>query len=324
MTTITFPSKIEIPVNFTLNVEFTENELLIKNNYNNLLYTTKEKLPFEIINQIMNSKNSIFLKDITEKVNPILIVKSNDLSSEIINTQQFSLRQIASKEQLTNKLEELKKYYNLDQTDFNKIRRDIIERIICLRNKSQKLIEQRMKENSDLESKFNQDKRKITEDFKVCKELFNEIKKEKNIKLDDESKKILVETLKDQQIATTKLAHEILREKTEIDIKYEDFPGEEYVCRGLINGCTNRTIYGNNPYTTDSNYCSAARHYGLIDETGGIFHVKKIGSLSYYPGGVQNGVSSTQWTSAWDALSFHKTYLDCHDDKFDYCGKYKD
>ena len=41
-----------------------------------------------------------------------------------------------------------------------------------------------------------------------------------------------------------------------------------YYCRGCN---SSGTVWGSNPYTSDSDKCRAARHFGTIDINGGYF-----------------------------------------------------
>lgn len=83
-----------------------------------------------------------------------------------------------------------------------------------------------------------------------------------------------------------------------------------YYCKGAYNGC-NKTgnVWGSNPYTSDSVICLAALHSGHITKEGGLFIVKKGGSLESYVGSVKNGVS-TQSYGSFDHLLILPSELD--------------
>jgi len=62
-------------------------------------------------------------------------------------------------------------------------------------------------------------------------------------------------------------------------------------------GAAAGSIWGSNPYTADSNLCSAARHAGVIDAAGGIVTALRIGGLGAYAASERNGVASRSWAS---------------------------
>ena len=160
---------------------------------------------------------------------------------------------------------------------------------------------------------------KIIEDEKAEQlEKMEKLKKTETVDKNDKLKS----TEDNVAIDPKRLAHVCLRKTNEMDDLYGDLSGKEYVCKGRNNGCINGTLYGSNPYTTDSKYCTAALHGNLIDENGGIFHVKPLGSKTGYISSTSNGITSQSWQT-WDGLSFHYTFRDdLIGEKFDYCGEY--
>lgn len=75
------------------------------------------------------------------------------------------------------------------------------------------------------------------------------------------------------------------------------------LCRGA--NCTRRggTVWGTNPFTTDSALCDAARFARLIGLAGGLFVLRPAPRMTNYPGGMeQNGVRVQPWLSGWDAM----------------------
>jgi hypothetical protein len=71
-----------------------------------------------------------------------------------------------------------------------------------------------------------------------------------------------------------------------------------YHCRGGYNGCSRTgNVWGSNPYTSDSVICLAALHSGHLTKEGGLFVVKRGGSLDSYVGSVKNGISSQSYGS---------------------------
>jgi hypothetical protein len=83
-----------------------------------------------------------------------------------------------------------------------------------------------------------------------------------------------------------------------------------YYCKGGYNGC-NKTgnVWGSNPFTSDSIVCLAALHSGHITKEGGLFIVKKGGSLDSYVGSVKNGVN-TQSYGSFDHMLILPSELD--------------
>jgi hypothetical protein len=77
-----------------------------------------------------------------------------------------------------------------------------------------------------------------------------------------------------------------------------------HYCKGKINSCAGNDnyVYGNNPYTDDSNKCSAAVHSGLIDTNGGFFIVQSTGYKDTFESIKKNGISSNYY-GRWNSIT---------------------
>jgi hypothetical protein len=64
------------------------------------------------------------------------------------------------------------------------------------------------------------------------------------------------------------------------------------------------TVWGSNPYTSDSDICTAARHAGAIGAFGGPVHVLKVPGLQDYPATTANGVTTESWGPYDGAITF--------------------
>jgi hypothetical protein len=60
------------------------------------------------------------------------------------------------------------------------------------------------------------------------------------------------------------------------------------------------SVWGSNPYTSDSAVCSAAVHAGLIGSEGGVIHLSPAPGQSSYSGSTRNGFTSSDYGS-WDS-----------------------
>lgn len=58
-------------------------------------------------------------------------------------------------------------------------------------------------------------------------------------------------------------------------------------------------LYGTGIYTSDSHVCLAARHAGVISESGGVVSFRFLPGRSRYQGSVANGVRSADWLKPW-------------------------
>jgi len=69
-----------------------------------------------------------------------------------------------------------------------------------------------------------------------------------------------------------------------------------YYCIGKKNGCNKKkNVWGNNPYTFDSEICRAALNSGFISEDGGVFEVTKGDFLESFQACDRNGVSTLNY-----------------------------
>ena len=57
-------------------------------------------------------------------------------------------------------------------------------------------------------------------------------------------------------------------------------------------------VWGTDVYTDDSALCHAAKHFGAIDEAGGIIHVRRAPGRDGYQGSTRNGFTSANY-GAW-------------------------
>jgi hypothetical protein len=71
--------------------------------------------------------------------------------------------------------------------------------------------------------------------------------------------------------------------------------GEEgiFICDGKCGQTKN--VWGTGPYTADSCVCRAARHAGVIGESGGVFKVTVAPGQSAYQSSTANGITSTSY-----------------------------
>ncbi|MDF1873208.1 LCCL domain-containing protein [Vannielia sp.] len=66
------------------------------------------------------------------------------------------------------------------------------------------------------------------------------------------------------------------------------------------------SVWGSGPYTADSNICTAARHAGVITETGGMVRLTTVAGQASYSGSEANGVITRDWGSFAQSISFPK------------------
>lgn len=73
-------------------------------------------------------------------------------------------------------------------------------------------------------------------------------------------------------------------------------PGEgEAILCFCPKGGPNRSLWGTNPYTSDSDICTAARHFGAVGAQGGAVVVTWVAGQSSYGASAQNGIESGDW-----------------------------
>ncbi len=77
----------------------------------------------------------------------------------------------------------------------------------------------------------------------------------------------------------------------------------EHVCSCPANAATG-SLWGNGPYTADSDICTAARHAGYIDEDGGDVYVLRIQGLEAYVSGESYGITSADWGAYGESIVF--------------------
>ncbi len=81
--------------------------------------------------------------------------------------------------------------------------------------------------------------------------------------------------------------------------------GEEglFACDGK---CSGGSVWGSGPYTSDSSACRAARHAGVIGESGGIFKVTKEPGRDSYDSTTANGITTSSYGSYDSSISISK------------------
>ena len=70
-------------------------------------------------------------------------------------------------------------------------------------------------------------------------------------------------------------------------------------------GAAGGSVWGNGPYTADSDICTAARHAGYIDAAGGDVFVLRAQGLAGYSGGESNGITTSDWGAYGDSIVFN-------------------
>lgn len=80
--------------------------------------------------------------------------------------------------------------------------------------------------------------------------------------------------------------------------------GVENIVCSCPSGGTNATIWGSDPYTADSDICTAARHAGVLDASGGEVIVLRLQGLETYIGSGLNGVTTSSWGSYSSSITF--------------------
>jgi len=72
--------------------------------------------------------------------------------------------------------------------------------------------------------------------------------------------------------------------------------GDVVACRCEA-GAAHGSVWGANPYTADSNLCTAALHAGAIGASGGVVELMASPGLASYDGTVSNGIETRSWGS---------------------------
>jgi hypothetical protein len=88
----------------------------------------------------------------------------------------------------------------------------------------------------------------------------------------------------------------------------DQWNGEEgfVVCKGDCG--QSGSVWGNGPYTADSNVCAAAKHAGVIDEKGGTFKVSYSDGRDSYESGTANGVTTSSYGSYPKTMEISKMF----------------
>lgn len=301
-----------------LSIGVINNEIQVKNHYSDFLYVpdlaqivviqdekqSREACPASLNSSLVDlilkpDLHKFSFADIYNSTAPVLVLL--DLASKL--TYRIPLRKVLSEADLLKRLETV----GYNESAPNKLH----EEMTSLESKVNSKI-------NDLEAKIKQFNADYSNSVDL-KNYENDLQKIESEIIDLANSYNVNVEINEQDPSIASIIKYV---PTEIDIKYESLPGEDYCCKGIVNGCTIGTVYGNNPYTTDSKYCSAALHAGLINETGGVFHVKKLGKYQGYEAVTRNGVTTLKWDQ-WDGLSFHRSNVELLAHSiFDVCGKY--
>ena len=78
---------------------------------------------------------------------------------------------------------------------------------------------------------------------------------------------------------------------------------DEFACN-CPNNPNRGSVWGNDPYTADSDICTAGVHSGYIDEEGGDVVVLRVKGLSTYTSGESFGVTTSDWGPYGDSITF--------------------
>lgn len=80
-------------------------------------------------------------------------------------------------------------------------------------------------------------------------------------------------------------------------------PDKSTVC-GCTAGPHTGSVWGSDPYTDDSDICTAAQHAGVLPEGGGQVTVRRIGGFPSYEGSMRNGVESRDFGEWGGSFTF--------------------
>ncbi len=267
-------------INFNLEISLKEVRLI--NTYNNLSYIPNDSISESILLKLAERKD-FSIEDLYEVDQPILIFEGEkfmfkrdlsriDLEKNLMEHGQKKLN-IGF---LSKKIDDIGKSLQLAQTKNNKLLSETSQNIQSFITNTSDKIEVL---NKDLEYIESGEYLKSLEKPKKTKEENPASQKNKIISLLDET--------------------------------YGHLKGTLYYCRGA--GCSNQTgtIWGSNPYTCDDGgkYCLAAKHCGIIDESGGFFEVRQIGSYPNYTPSFQNGIQSASY-SQYNGYTIHSFFGD--------------
>ena len=79
---------------------------------------------------------------------------------------------------------------------------------------------------------------------------------------------------------------------------------DEHACSCPANPARG-SVWGNGPYTADSDLCTAALYDGYIESTGGEVYVLRLNGLASYSGGENNGVTTSDWGPYASSITFN-------------------
>ncbi len=79
---------------------------------------------------------------------------------------------------------------------------------------------------------------------------------------------------------------------------------DEYACFCPA-GAARGSVWGNGPFTADSDLCTAALYDGYIEEGGGEVYVLRLNGLASYSGGENNGVTTSDWGPYGSSVTFN-------------------
>ncbi len=78
---------------------------------------------------------------------------------------------------------------------------------------------------------------------------------------------------------------------------------ERHACACPANGRAG-SVWGSDPYTADSDICTAARHAGILDGAGGGVVILRMQGLDNYSGSLFNGTQSSDWGGYHSSITF--------------------
>lgn len=83
-----------------------------------------------------------------------------------------------------------------------------------------------------------------------------------------------------------------------------DFPVADGMVTCACSGDEDGSVWGSDPYTADSDICTAARHTGVIGPSGGTVTALGVMGLEQYVGTNLNGVTTRDWGAYGDSFTF--------------------
>jgi len=79
-----------------------------------------------------------------------------------------------------------------------------------------------------------------------------------------------------------------------------------YYCKG---SCSNSPVWGTDIYTSDSHYCSAARHSGAVSNTGNFYQVDTLPGQIAYTGSTRNDVATISYGNYGASIKFTRAII---------------